>query len=134
MQSVFTRYTCSYVLSTWSLLLKHPNSTSWRRRVTQYTLTVRLHQLHRFLKRTSCFWGAALPLTLSSTASPVFPSVFVQPSIPVSEARPRLRFLSRSLPRRSEHRSAASHIKHTQKMVTLAFHHYIMKGSYTPVN
>ncbi len=29
---------------------------------------VRLHQLHRFLKRTSCFWGAALPLTLSSTA------------------------------------------------------------------
>ncbi len=28
----------------------------WRRR---------LHQLHRFLKRTSCFWGVALPLTLS---------------------------------------------------------------------
>ncbi len=27
MQSVFTRCTCSYVLSTWSLLLKHPNST-----------------------------------------------------------------------------------------------------------
>ncbi len=75
-QSMFTR--C--VLSTRSLLLKHPNSIA-HAGDDKYTLTVRLHELHRFL----------------STCSSV---------PPISEA---WHFLSRSLRQRSQSSRLSTH-------------------------
>ncbi len=56
--NIYAKQMYMYVLSTGSLLLRHPNSLV-HAGGDEYMLTVRLHELHHLLKHTSCFWGVA---------------------------------------------------------------------------